>query len=71
MARNTPQLKGMPAQGSRPAGSSKILPSGYQVGVTDTHKIPGTVGPDTAPRGTPPGNVTVNSTPAPSARKKS
>lgn len=61
---NVAPLKGMPAQGSRPAGSRKVLGQGFTVGVTGTKKLPGTVGPDTAPRGFPDGDTTVNSTPA-------
>lgn len=61
---NVAPLKGMPAQGSRPAGSRRVLRNGFTVGVDGTKKLPGTVGPDTAPRDFPDGDTTINSTPA-------
>ena len=63
--RNTPALKGMPAQGSRPAGSAKLVPNGQYPTVLGTRKLPMTPGP-LVPGGS--GATTVNSTPS---RKKS
>lgn len=65
--RNTPALKGMPAQGSRPAGNGKPVPQGEYPTVIGTHGLPNVP----APYVQSPGKTTVNSTPAPSARKKS
>lgn len=63
--RNTPALKGMPAQGSRPAGSSTPVPQGQYPTVIGTGGLPNVPKPYIQS----PGATTVNSTPAPSARK--
>lgn len=63
--RNTPALKGMPAQGSRPGGSAKVVPNGQYPTVLGTKNAPGT----DAPYVPNPGKSTINSTPAPSSRK--
>jgi hypothetical protein len=58
---NTPKLKGMPAQGSRPAGSRTPVPNAQYPTVLGTKKLPMTPGP-LVPGGD--GETTVNSTPA-------
>jgi hypothetical protein len=63
--RNTPALKGMPAQGSRPASRGGVVPNGQYPTVIGTHGAPGTG----APYVPNPGKTTVNSTPAPGAKK--
>jgi hypothetical protein len=64
--RNTPALKGMPAQGSRPAGSSTPVANGQYPTVLGTHGLPNVP----APYIQSPGSTTVNSTPAPRKGKK-
>lgn len=64
--RNTPALKGMPAQGSRPSGNSSVVPQGQYPTVIGTHGLPNVP----APYVQSPGNSTVNSTPAPRKGKK-
>lgn len=63
--RNTPMLKGMPAQGSRPAGKSGVVPQGQYPTVIGTGGLPNVP----APYIQSPGETTVNSTPARSGRK--
>jgi hypothetical protein len=58
--RNTPALKGMPAQGSRPASKGGVVPNGQYPTVIGTKNAPGTG----APYVPNPGKSTVNSTPA-------
>lgn len=58
--RNTPALKGMPKQGSRPRGSAAIVPNGQYPTVIGTHGAPGT-GRPYVPN---PGSSTINSTPS-------
>lgn len=58
---NTPKLKGAASQGSRPAGSSGLVPNGKYPTVLGTKKLPMTPGP-LVPGGS--GQTTVNSTPA-------
>lgn len=65
---NVPKLKGAPAQGSRPAGSSKVVPNGQYPTVLGTKRLPGIPGPITDADNVAinePGDTTVNSTPAP------
>lgn len=65
--RNTPALKGMPAQGSRPSGGARVVvPQGQYPTVIGTHGLPNVP----APYIQSPGDTTVNATPARSARKK-
>lgn len=64
---NTPKLKGLPAQGSRPAGSSAVVPNGQYPTTLKTRKlpdVPGAVMNQGGPAINEAGDVTVNSTPA-------
>jgi len=62
---NVPKLKGANA-GARPAGSSTPAPQGQYPTVIGTKGAPNTPAPQIGL----PGNVTINSSPAPSARGK-
>ena len=59
-ATNVPKLKGAKAQGSKPAGSSAVVPNGKYPTVLGTRKLPMTPGPYVPE----PGDTTVNSTPS-------
>jgi hypothetical protein len=64
---NTPKLKGLPSQGSRPAGSSAVVPNGQYPTTLKTRKlpdVPGAVMNQGGPAINEAGDVTVNSTPA-------
>jgi hypothetical protein len=64
---NTPNLKGLPAQGSRPSGSSAVVPNGQYPTTLKTRKlpdVPGAVMNQGGPAINETGDVTVNSTPA-------
>lgn len=68
-ATNTPRLKGLPAAGSRPAGSSALVPNGQYPTVLGTKRLPGIPGPastdpENAAAINEPGQSTINSTPA-------
>jgi hypothetical protein len=63
---NTPKLKGAAAPGTRPAGSSAVVPNAQYPTVLGTKRLPGVPGvimnePGAAINGS--GDVTVNSTP--------
>lgn len=60
-ATNVPKLRGALRQGSKPSGSSKVVPNGQYPTVLGTKKLPMTPGPF-VPGGD--GETTVNSTPA-------
>jgi hypothetical protein len=64
---NAPKLKGAPAQGSRPSGSSAIVPNAQYPTVLGTKRLPNIPGPTVTQGGVEinePGETTVNSTPA-------
>lgn len=64
---NTPKLKGLPAQGSRPAGSAAVVPNGQYPTTLKTRKlpdVPGAVMNQGGPAINEAGESTVNSTPA-------
>lgn len=64
---NVPKLKGIPAAGSRPSGSSAVVPNAQYPTVLKTRRLPGVPGPVMTAGGVEinePGDVTVNSTPA-------
>lgn len=66
-ATNTPKLKGLPASGTKPAGSSAVIPNAQYPTVLGTRRLPGVPGPITGPDNAAinePGDTTVNSTPA-------
>jgi hypothetical protein len=58
--RNTPKLKGSPAQGARPGGKAAPVPNGQYPTILGTKNAPGTG----APYVPNPGQSTVNSTPS-------
>ena len=67
MPTNVPKLKGAAASGSKPAGSSAVVPNAQYPTVLGTKRLPGVPGPVVTAGGVEinePGDVTVNSTPA-------
>jgi len=64
---NTPKLKGLPSAGSKPAGSSAVVPNAQYPTVLGTRKLPSVPGPvmtnPTDVAINEPGQSTVNSTP--------
>lgn len=66
-AGNVPKLKGVPASGSRPAGSPAVVPNGQYPTVLGTKKLPTHTDPTVSqpgPQINESGETTVNSTPA-------
>lgn len=64
---NTPKLKGAAAPGSKPAGSSALVPNAQYPTVLGTKRLPGVPGPVMTAGGVEineSGSSTVNSTPA-------
>jgi hypothetical protein len=63
---NVPKLKGVPS-GSRPSGSSAVVPNAQYPTILKTRRLPGVPGPVMTQGGieiNEPGNVTTNSSPA-------
>lgn len=58
---NVTTAKGTPKQGTRPAGTSAVVPNGQYPTIIGTHGLATTPKPQVAPGG---GSVTVNSQPA-------
>lgn len=64
---NVPKMKGVAAQGSRPAGSAAVVPNGQYPTVNNTRKlpdVPGVIMRNPGPAINKPGKVTTNTTPA-------